>query len=126
MTAAEPFPDALDATFTALADPVRRRAVEVLVAGPRRSGQLAGEVGVSPATMSKHLRVLRASGLVTRHDDAVDTRVRIYALADAPLRGLARWLAAAEQAWVDQLGAFVDHVGATARSDGASGTGPVR
>lgn len=100
----------LDATFAALADPARRRAVELLSAAPRRSGELAAMVGVSPATMSKHLRVLRQSGLVTQRSADVDTRVRVYSLASAPMVDLRRWLADTEQGWVDQLGAFADHL----------------
>lgn len=100
----------LDVTLAALADPVRRRAVEVLGDGPRRSGELAHLVGVSPATMSKHLRVLRQGGLVSRADDGFDTRVRIYSLRSAPMADLRRWLADAERGWTEQLGAFVEHV----------------
>ncbi len=100
----------IDTTLAALADPVRRRAVDELVRGPRRAGELARELGVSPATMSKHLRVLRRSGLVTDSRPDFDTRVRIYALASAPMIELRRWLADTEKGWVDQLGAFADHL----------------
>ncbi len=102
----------LDATFAALADPARRRAVELLSVAPRRSGELATLVGVAPATMSKHLRVLRESGLVTQQSADFDTRVRIYSLAAAPMGHLRRWLADTEQGWVDQLGAFAEHLAA--------------
>ncbi len=100
----------LDATFAALADPARRRAVEVLAEGPRRSGELASLVGVSPATMSKHLRVLRAGGLVSHSHPDIDTRVRIYALSAGPMKELRRWLADTERGWTEQLGAFAQHV----------------
>lgn len=103
----------LDTTLAALADPVRRRAIEVLGEGPRRSGELAEVVGVSPATMSKHLRVLRRGGLVTQAGDEVDTRVRIYSLASAPMVALRRWLKATEQAWAEELGDFAAHLRAT-------------
>lgn len=108
---------AVDATFTALADPARRRAVELLSAAPRRSGELATLVGVSPATMSKHLRVLRRSGLVSQRHAEFDTRVRIYSLTSAPMTELRRWLADTEQGWVDQLGAFADHVAGLTESE---------
>ncbi len=100
----------VDTTFAALADPARRRVVELLSAAPRRSGELATLVGVTPATMSKHLRVLRTSGLVTHTSADFDTRVRIYSLSAAPMADLRRWLADTEQGWVDQLGAFADHL----------------
>jgi DNA-binding transcriptional ArsR family regulator len=102
----------LDATLGALADPLRRRAVELLAGGPRRAGDLASTLGVSAATMSKHLRVLREGGLVTDTAPSFDTRVRIYQLRREPLAGLHRWLAEAERAWSDQLEAFAAHVGA--------------
>lgn len=101
----------LDATLAALADPVRRRVVDLLAAAPRRSGELATEVGVSPATMSKHLRILRTSGLVTDTHPDFDTRVRIYSLASAPMSELRQWLAATEQGWTEQLTAFAAHLG---------------
>jgi DNA-binding transcriptional ArsR family regulator len=100
----------LDAALEALADPLRRRTVELLAAGPRRAGELASSLGVSAPTMSKHLKVLRAGGLVTDVAPAFDTRVRIYQLRAEPLAGLHRWLADTERAWGDQLEAFAVHV----------------
>ena len=100
----------LDTTLAALADPVRRRVVELLGAAPHRSGELATQVGVTPATMSKHLRVLRRSGLVTQTSAEFDTRVRVYSLTSAPMVELRRWLADTEQGWSEQLGAFAAHL----------------
>lgn len=100
----------LDATLDALADPLRRRTVELLADGPHRAGELASTLGVSAPTMSKHLRVLRQSGLVTDAVPSFDTRVRIYQLRAEPLAGLHRWLADTERAWADQLEAFAAHV----------------
>jgi len=102
----EPAFAGLDDTLAALADPVRRRTVELLAERPRRAGELARELGTAPSTMSKHLRVLRQSGLVTETSPEFDTRVRIYALASAPMAALRRWLADAERAWAEQLGSF--------------------
>lgn len=100
----------LDAVFGALADPVRRHVVELLAEAPRRSGELAATLGVTPAMMSKHLRVLRASGVVTASTGEFDTRVRIYALSSAPMTELRRWLQAAEAGWSAQLTAFAEHL----------------
>jgi DNA-binding transcriptional ArsR family regulator len=100
----------VDSALAALADPLRRRTVELLATGPRRAGELAAELGVSAPTMSKHLRVLREGGLVTDATPPFDTRVRIYQLRTEPLAGLRRWLAEAEQAWTDELTAFAAHV----------------
>lgn len=100
----------LDVIFAALADPIRRRTIEVLAASDRRSGELAQQLGVSAATMSKHLRILRSAGLVTQNHPEFDTRVRIYTLASAPMVELRRWLAATEQGWLDELGALAEHL----------------
>jgi DNA-binding transcriptional ArsR family regulator len=116
----EPAPAGLDDTLAALADPVRRRAVELLAERPRRAGELAGELGTAPSTMSKHLRVLRQSGLVTETSPEFDTRVRIYRLAAAPMAELRQWLAAAEQAWTVQLRSFAAQFDGAARFDGAA------
>jgi DNA-binding transcriptional ArsR family regulator len=100
----------VDVAWAALADPVRRRAVELLAERPRRAGELAALVGVSAPTMSKHLRVLRQGGLVSDTHPEFDTRVRVYALHAAAFTGLRRWLEQAERGWCDQLDAFGAHV----------------
>lgn len=101
---------ALDLTLSALADPVRRRATELLAAGPRRSGELAEELGVSPSVMSKHLRVLRHSGLVSESHPDFDARIRVYALETAAMADLRAWLELAEKGWAEQLDAFRTHL----------------
>jgi DNA-binding transcriptional ArsR family regulator len=100
----------VDVTLDALADPVRRRTVELLSARPRRSGELANELGVSPATMSKHLKVLRRGQLVTERSDDDDARVRVYSLHAAAMSDLRDWMRRTEQGWVDQLEALRQHV----------------
>lgn len=100
----------LDDTLAALADPVRRSAVELLARGPRRAGELAAELGTTPSTMSKHLRVLRQGGLVDETHPEFDARVRIYTLRSAPMAELRAWLDAAERGWAEQLTAFKHHV----------------
>jgi DNA-binding transcriptional ArsR family regulator len=110
MGVSDPAPAGLDETLAALADPVRRRVVELLVERPRRAGELARELGTAPSAMSKHLRVLRQSGLVTETHPEYDTRVRIYALRSAPMAQLRGWLDTAYHAWSVQLAAFAEHV----------------
>ena len=102
--------DDVDRTLAALADPQRRRAVDLLRERPRRAGELAAELGVAPSVMSRHLRVLRESGLVEESHPEFDARVRIYALRSGSLTALKTWLDAAEQEWADALGAFQRHV----------------
>ena len=102
--------DDVDLTLAALADPVRRRSIELLAERPRRAGELAAELGVSPPVMSRHLRQLRAARLVEEEHPPFDARVRIYSLRARPMGELKAWLADAEAGWVQQLGAFKDHV----------------
>jgi DNA-binding transcriptional ArsR family regulator len=93
-----------------LADPLRRRAVELLARRPRRAGELARELRTTPSSMSKHLRVLRQHGLVTETHPDFDARVRIYALRSAPMAELRSWLDDAERGWAEQLTAFAAHL----------------
>lgn len=100
----------LDHTLAALADPIRRRTVELLAERPRRAGELANELGTTPSTMSKHLRVLRQEGLVTETHPDFDARIRIYTLRSAPMTELRSWLDIAERGWAEQLTAFAAHL----------------
>ena len=103
-------PADLDRTLAALADPQRRRAVDLLSRGPRAAGDLARELDISPPAMSRHLKTLRQSGLVEESHPAFDARVRIYALRPEPMVHLLRWLEEAERLWSEQLAAFKAHV----------------
>ena len=100
----------LDRTLAALADPDRRRAVDLLRLGPRRAGDLATEMGLRAPAMSRHLRVLRESGLVAESHPDFDARVRIYTLRPEPMAELKRWLEETEQLWSEQLVAFKQRV----------------
>ncbi|HWD27771.1 MAG TPA: metalloregulator ArsR/SmtB family transcription factor, partial [Rhizomicrobium sp.] len=75
----------LDAVLAALADPQRRRVVDLLSERPRPSGELADAVGVSAPAMSRHLRTLRETGLVEERHDGLDARVRVYSLRPEPM-----------------------------------------
>lgn len=101
---------ALDVTLAALADPVRRRSVELLAERPRRAGELAADLGVSAPVMSRHLRVLRDAALVDEEHPPFDARVRIYSLRSARMAELRSWLAEAEAGWSAQLAALKRHV----------------
>lgn len=101
---------AIDRTLAALADPSRRRVVEVLSHGPRAAGDLARELDLSAPAMSRHLRTLRRSGLVEESHPEFDARVRIYALRPEPMADLLEWLREAERMWSEQLLAFKAHL----------------
>jgi len=98
--------EALDATFTALADPRRRAALQALRAGPRRAGELAAAAGLSRPAMTRHLRVLRDSQLVEERPDPDDGRARVYHLRPERLTEVGDWLAQTTAWWSDQLDAF--------------------
>ncbi len=100
----------IDRTFAALADPHRRRVVELLRERPRRAGELAEEVGLSAPAMSRHLKTLRDSRLVEESPAPFDTRVRIYRLRPQPMAHLKAWLEETERLWSDQLLAFKAHL----------------
>ena len=96
----------IDVALTALADPTRRRVVELLVDAPRRTGELAESIGVSVPAVSRHLRVLREHGVVERYDVDGDGRGRRYRLHPAGLAPLSGWLG--ETYWADRLGGGSD------------------
>ena len=99
----------LDATLAALADGTRRGVVDLLRKSPRRASDLADALGASKPAMSRHLRVLRDSGLVeTSSKD--DGRERIYTLRPAPFAQLRAWIEDIEAFWTVQLASFKDHV----------------
>jgi DNA-binding transcriptional ArsR family regulator len=100
----------LDATLAALAEPTRRQVVELLRERPRRASELAAGVGASAPAMSRHLRVLRLSGLVTEERVEHDARVHLYCLRPEPFTALQAWLGQVQAFWTDQLDAYRAHV----------------
>jgi DNA-binding HxlR family transcriptional regulator len=75
----------------------------VLAASPARTKQLADTAGVSVAALSRHLAVLRDSGLVKRFDVDGDGRGREYRLVPAGLDVLGTWMA--DTRWASSLAA---------------------
>lgn len=100
----------LDRTLAALADPYRRRAVELLGERPRRAGELAEALKLPAPAMSRHLRALKQSGLVEETHPDFDARVRIYTLKAGAMADLKKWLAQTEAMWSDQLASLKAHV----------------
>ncbi|NTX34453.1 MULTISPECIES: helix-turn-helix transcriptional regulator [unclassified Myxococcus] len=99
----------LDDTFAALADPTRRGVIDLLREQPLRAGELAAAFDMSPPAMSRHLRVLRKTGLV--QEDAVedDARVKLYRLRPERFSELRVWLDEVEAFWGEQLQSFKEH-----------------
>ena len=102
-------PPVLDHTLEALADPARRGAIDLLRKKPRRAGELAQALSLSAPSMSRHLRVLRKSGLVEEDGIDDDARVRVYRLRAEPFRALGDWLAEVESFWSAELASFKAH-----------------
>jgi len=108
----------IDRTFAALSDPTRRAVVDLLRKSPRRAGELAAATAMSPPAMSRHLRVLRRTGLVEEDGLEHDARVRLYRLRPEPFAALRRWVDQVEAFWAEELDAFKAHAegAATRRS----------
>jgi DNA-binding transcriptional ArsR family regulator len=89
--------------LAALADPTRRTIVEALADGELEAGAIAERFPTSRPAVSRHLRVLRESGLVRVRGDG---RRRIYSLEPAPLAELDAWLARYRAFWTNRLDAL--------------------
>ncbi len=90
----------LDAVFGALADPTRRRIVERLARGSHTVGQLAAEFTVTQPAISRHLRVLEASGLLKRR---IQGRQHYCTLAPEALATTSAWLEKQRTFWTATL-----------------------
>jgi DNA-binding transcriptional ArsR family regulator len=86
--------------FDALAEPTRRRILDLLRRGEQPVNDLVAALGVAQPNVSKHLRALTDAGLVRVRPDG---RRRIYALRAEPLRELDVWLAPYRRFWADRL-----------------------
>jgi DNA-binding transcriptional ArsR family regulator len=100
----------LNATLYALADRNRRAVIDLLKEQPRRAGEIAAALSLTPPALSRHLRVLRRSGLIHEQGVEEDARVRIYRLRKEPFDELRVWLEEVESFWTGELAAFRDHV----------------
>ncbi|HWE71275.1 MAG TPA: metalloregulator ArsR/SmtB family transcription factor [Acidimicrobiales bacterium] len=83
-----------------LGEPTRRQILDRLRDGERSVGELVDDMGVTQPTVSKHLRVLRDSGLV---DVRVDAQRRLYRIRPEPLIELDAWLATYRALWTQSL-----------------------
>jgi DNA-binding transcriptional ArsR family regulator len=94
-------------TFEVLAEPTRRRILDLLLEQPRAVGELVDAVGLSQPGTSKHLRVLRDAGLV---DVRKDAQRRVYELRVEPLAELDAWLEPYRRLWARRLDALERHL----------------
>ena len=96
-------PGALDAVFSALADPTRRAILEQLTKGDSSVGALAEPHDMSPPAISKHLRVLEKAGLIACKKEG---RVHRMQLESAPLREATVWLDRYRRFWEEKFDAL--------------------
>lgn len=97
----------MPSTFEVVAEPTRRRLLDVLREGERSVGELVDALELSQPAVSKHLRVLRDAGLVTVQ---VRAQRRCYRLQPEPLLELDAWLAPYRRLWADRLDALERHL----------------
>jgi DNA-binding transcriptional ArsR family regulator len=99
-------------TFEVLAEPTRRRILDLLLARERPVGDLVRRLDLSQPGVSKHLRVLRDAGLVSVRTEA---QRRIYGVRAEPLAELDEWLEPYRRLWADRLDALERHLDEEAR-----------
>ncbi|MET0901102.1 MAG: metalloregulator ArsR/SmtB family transcription factor [Mycobacterium sp.] len=96
--------------FAALSEPSRLRIVELLKTRPMSVNEIADALSIRQPQVSKHLRVLGDSGIVSGEALA---RQRIYHLEAEPFEQIGNWLESFEQLWnvrLDSLGSFLDTI----------------
>jgi DNA-binding transcriptional ArsR family regulator len=101
----------------ALADPTRRRIVELLAERERSAGEIAMEFSTSRPGISRHLRVLREHGLVHAREEG---QRRLYSLDPAPLVEVEEWLARYRPFWSNRLDALDTEIRRRGRGSGKS------
>jgi DNA-binding transcriptional ArsR family regulator len=93
--------------FAVLADPTRRRIVELLHEGERSVGDVAADVDIHQPGVSRHLRILQEAGFVRVRADA---QRRLYSLRPEPFHELAAWMRRYAADEVARLGRLADLV----------------
>ena len=93
--------------FEILADPGRRRVLDLLRDDDHTVTELVDALGVSQPTVSKQLRVLREAGLV---EARVDAQRRVYRLRPEPLADVDAWLEPYRKFWRGKLASLQQHL----------------
>lgn len=93
--------------FEVLAEPNRRRILDLLCTAERPVGDLVGELALSQPAVSKHLRVLRDAGLVEVRSEA---QRRLYRVRTEPLRAVDDWLEPYRALWASHLDDLARHL----------------
>jgi DNA-binding transcriptional ArsR family regulator len=94
-------------TFELVAEPTRRRILDLLRERARSVGELVGLLALSQPGVSKHLRLLREAGLVQVRRDG---QYRWYQLDPKPLEELDAWLEPYRELWEERLDRLERHL----------------
>jgi DNA-binding transcriptional ArsR family regulator len=93
--------------YEALAEPHRRRIIELVGERERTAGEIVEALGISQPGASQHLKALRDAGLVAMRKDA---QRRLYRLRPEKLAEVDAWLAPYRRFWIGRIDALVDHI----------------
>jgi DNA-binding transcriptional ArsR family regulator len=93
--------------FEILAEPSRRRILDLLRSGERPVGELVGELTLSQPAVSKHLRILRDAGFV---EARVEAQRRVYRVRAERFREIDEWIAPYRALWNESLDALERHL----------------
>lgn len=95
----------LDVVFRALADPTRRRVLDLLRSGVRSVSELQSDFDISQPALSRHLKVLRDAGLVVFRRAG---RLNVYQLSAKPMEAVNDWMRHYEEFWLANFKALGD------------------
>jgi DNA-binding transcriptional ArsR family regulator len=93
--------------FDVLAEPNRRRILDLLAGSEQPVGELVAQLELSQPAVSKHLRILREAGLVEVRGDA---QRRLYRVRPEPLRAVDQWLTPYRRLWSQRLDELERHL----------------
>jgi DNA-binding transcriptional ArsR family regulator len=106
--------------FEALADPTRREIVALLAHGDRNAGDIAGRFPIAAPSVSRHLKVLRESGLVSVRADA---QARIYRLEAGAMTEARQWMDVQLTSLHARFDRLADHLDKMRQKEGDDGRG---
>ncbi len=101
-------------SLTAIADPTRRRIVEMLAEGDLTAGEIVSEFAMSAPAISQHLKVLREAGLVSVR---VDGQRRVQALDFRGIKQIEAWISKTKRLWENRLDALERELRAEAEQE---------
>jgi DNA-binding transcriptional ArsR family regulator len=97
----------VNSPFKALSHPIRREVVERLAAGPATVGEVSGDLGVSKPAITKHLKVLEETGIVSR---VIEGRTHVLSLEPAALDEATEWMVRQREIWTRLFDVVEDHL----------------